>query len=169
MPTRRARSDRRAAGSGACIWPPSRVGQGSELPPGPSGWRTSTLLDRWFRHRHAEAGLKVRYTTTVDLVNELAEAADEKKLSRTIARYRPVDMLCLDEFGYLDLDRAGAKLLLRTFTEREERRAIAIVNAHIVETGTESHRFTLTQTQRRRRRTCPPVFILGKDVAGVPA
>lgn len=126
----------------------------------------------------AEAGLKVRYTTTVNLVNELAEAADEKKLSRTIARYGRVDLLCLDEFGYLDLDKAGAKLLFQIFTEREERRAIAIAsnapfsewkqtftdprlctaivdrvtfNAHIVETGTESYRFT--QTQRKRRRS----------------
>jgi DNA replication protein DnaC len=124
----------------------------------------------------AEAGLKVRYTTTVNPVNELAEAADEKKLSRTIARYGRVDLLCLDEFGYFDLDKAGAKLLFRIFTEREERRAIAIAsnapsewkqtftdprlctaivdrvtfNAHIVETGTESYRFTQTQGRRRR-------------------
>ncbi len=47
----------------------------------------------------AEARLKVRYRITVNLVNELAEAADEKKLSRTIARYGRVDLLCLDEFG----------------------------------------------------------------------
>ena len=44
----------------------------------------------------AEARLKVRYTTTVNLVNELAEASDEKKLARTIARYGRVDLLCLD-------------------------------------------------------------------------
>ncbi|MFE4824144.1 ATP-binding protein [Streptomyces sp. NPDC056704] len=29
----------------------------------------------------------------------MAEAADEKKLTRTIARYGRVDLLCLDEFG----------------------------------------------------------------------
>ncbi|MFF3518379.1 IS21-like element helper ATPase IstB [Streptomyces sp. NPDC002573] len=76
----------------------------------------------------AEAGLKVRYTATVNLVNELAEAADDKKLTRLIARYGRVDLLCLDEFGYLDLDKAGAKLLFQIFTEREERRAIAIAS-----------------------------------------
>ncbi|MFE3476264.1 ATP-binding protein, partial [Streptomyces bacillaris] len=79
---------------------------------------------------------------------------------------------------HFDLDKAGAKLLFQIFTEREERRAIAIAsnapfsewkqtftdprlctaivdrvtfNAHIVETGTESYRFT--QTQRKRRRS----------------
>lgn len=76
----------------------------------------------------AETGLKVRYTTTANLVNELAEAADDKKLARTITRYGRVDLLCLDEFGYLDLDKAGAKLLFQVFTEREEQRAIAIAS-----------------------------------------
>ncbi|MFJ9752514.1 ATP-binding protein [Streptomyces chartreusis] len=37
----------------------------------------------------AEAGLKVRYTTTVNLVNELAEAADEKKLDPHHRPLRP--------------------------------------------------------------------------------
>lgn len=55
----------------------------------------------------AEADLRVRYTTTTNLVNELAEAADEKKLNRTLARYGRVDLLCLDEFGYLDLDKTA--------------------------------------------------------------
>ncbi|MEU5927857.1 IS21-like element helper ATPase IstB [Streptomyces antimycoticus] len=126
----------------------------------------------------AEAGLRVRYTTTANLVNELAEVADEKKLNRTLARYGRVDLLCLDEFGYLDLDKTGAKLLFQVFTEREERRAIAIAskapfsewkqtftdprlcsaivdrvtfNAHIVETGTDSFRLAQTQEKRRRR------------------
>ncbi|MFC9083248.1 IS21-like element helper ATPase IstB [Streptomyces sp. NPDC057062] len=125
----------------------------------------------------AEAGMRVRYTTTANLVNELAEAADEKKLGRTLARYGRVDLLCLDEFGYLDLDKAGAKLLFQVFTEREERRAIAIAsnapfsewrqtftdprlcaaivdrvtfNAHIVETGTDSFRFKKTQEKHRK-------------------
>ncbi|WP_399932089.1 IS21-like element helper ATPase IstB [Streptomyces kanamyceticus] len=125
----------------------------------------------------AEAGLRVRYTTTVNLVNELAEAADEKKLARTIARYGRVDLLCLDEFGYLDLDKTSAKLLFQIFTEREERGSIAIAsnapfsewkqtftdprlctaivdrvtfNAHIIETGTDSYR--LAQTQKKRKR-----------------
>jgi hypothetical protein len=35
----------------------------------------------------AENGYRVRYTTAAALVNELVEAADDKTLSRTIARY----------------------------------------------------------------------------------
>jgi len=76
----------------------------------------------------AEHGLKVRYTTTSNLVNELAEAQAEKRLSRAIAKYGRYDLLCLDEFGYLSLDRTGAKLLFQIFTEREERKAMAVAS-----------------------------------------
>jgi DNA replication protein DnaC len=115
----------------------------------------------------AEAGLKVRYATTANLVNELVEAADDRQLSKTIARYSKADLVCLDEFGYLDLDATGAKLLFQIFTEREERKAIAVASnapfsewkrtfteprlcaaivdrltfhGHILETGTDSFR-----------------------------
>lgn len=126
----------------------------------------------------AEAGLKVRYSTCANLVNELVEAADEHHLSKTIARYGKVDLLCLDEFGYLELDPAGAKLLFQIFTEREERRAIAVAsnapfsewqrtftdprlcaaivdrltfNGHILETGTNSYRLATTRAKRQPR------------------
>lgn len=126
----------------------------------------------------AEAGLKVRYTTAANLVNELAEAADDRQLTKVMARYGRCDLLCLDELGYLDLDKAGAKLLFQIFTDREERRAIAIASnapfsewnrtfsdprlcsaivdrltyqAHIIETGTESFRLLTTTAKRRKK------------------
>ena len=43
-------------------------------------------------------GYRVKYTLATKLVNELAEAADDKQLSKTIARYGRVDLLCIDEF-----------------------------------------------------------------------
>jgi DNA replication protein DnaC len=115
----------------------------------------------------AEHGYRVRYVTAAALVNELVEAADDKTLSRTITRYGRVDLLCLDELGYLELDRRGAELLFQVFTEREERASIAIASnaafsewtatftdprlcaaivdrltfdAHIIRTGTDSYR-----------------------------
>lgn len=124
----------------------------------------------------AEAGGRVRYTTAANLVNELAEAADDKQLGRTIKKYGRVDLLCLDELGYIKLDRHGAELLFQIFTEREERHAIAIASnrpftewdqtftdkrlcqaivdrltfeAHIIETGTESYRLAATTAKRK--------------------
>nr|WP_274919313.1 IS21-like element helper ATPase IstB [Streptomyces sp. WZ-12] len=123
----------------------------------------------------AEAGLSVRYTTTSALVNELAEADAGRRLSSVIARYSKVDLLCLDEFGYLNLDRKGAKLLFQIFTEREERKATAVATnspfaewdktfgdarlcaaiadritfrCTLIQTGTESYRFQATASER---------------------
>jgi IstB-like ATP binding protein len=76
----------------------------------------------------AEAGYRGRHSLASKFVNELAEAADDKQLSRTIGRYGRVDLLCLDELGYMELDRRGAELLFQVLTDREERSAIAIAS-----------------------------------------
>ncbi|WP_329604652.1 IS21-like element helper ATPase IstB [Streptomyces radicis] len=126
----------------------------------------------------AEAGLTVRYTTTQALVNELAEAEAAKRLSTAIARYSKVDLLCLDEFGYANLDKKGSKLLFQIFTEREERKATAVATnspfaewdktfgdrrlcaaiadritfrCTLIQTGTESYRLQATQDERKSR------------------
>ena len=79
-------------------------------------------------HGAAEKGYRVKYTLATRLVNELVEAADEKILAKTIARYRRVDLLCIDELGYMELDRRGAELLFQVLTEREEKNSIAIAS-----------------------------------------
>ncbi|MCA1681993.1 MAG: IS21-like element helper ATPase IstB [Actinobacteria bacterium] len=123
----------------------------------------------------AEAGYRVRYILTSRLVNELAEADNDRTLTRVIARYGRVDLLCLDELGYLALDRRGAELLFQVLTEREERNAIAVAsnepfsgwtktftdprlataivdrltyNGHIIETGTTSYRLAHTRARQ---------------------
>jgi DNA replication protein DnaC len=124
----------------------------------------------------AEVGYRVRYTLASKLVNELAEAADDKQLSKTIARYGRADLLCLDELGYMELDRRGAELLFQVLTEREERSAVAIASnepfsgwtktftdprlcaaivdrltfaGQIIETGTTSYRLANARKQRQ--------------------
>ncbi len=76
----------------------------------------------------AKAGYRVRYTLAARLVNKLIEAVDNKRLTNTIARYSGVDLLCIDELGYTELDRRGAELLFQVLTEREERKSVAIVS-----------------------------------------
>ena len=126
-----------------------------------------------------EQGRKVRYVTCGQLVNELVEAADERVLSRVVARYGRLDLLCLDELGYVQIDPRGAELLFQIITEREERASVAIAtnlpfsewgtvfpdprlvaaivdrvtfNAHIIETGTQSYRLRTSKTTTRRKR-----------------
>jgi DNA replication protein DnaC len=123
-----------------------------------------------------DAGHSVRYVTAAGLVNELVEAADDRTLGRTIARYGRVDLLCCDELGYLHLDPRGAELLFQVITEREERASIAVAtnapfsewgqtftdprlaaaivdrltfNAHILETGHDSYRLRHARTNTK--------------------
>ncbi|GAA2170708.1 hypothetical protein GCM10009727_95290 [Actinomadura napierensis] len=49
-------------------------------------------------------------------------------LSKTIARYGRVDLLCVDELGDIELDRRGAELLFQVLTEREEKSSLAIAS-----------------------------------------
>ena len=46
-----------------------------------------------------EQGRRVRYATCAQLVNELAEAADERRLSRLVARYGRLELLCVGSPG----------------------------------------------------------------------
>ncbi len=54
----------------------------------------------------AMTGHRVKYVLAAKIVNELVEAADERVLSKTIARYGRFDLLCL-ELGYIELHRRG--------------------------------------------------------------
>ena len=76
----------------------------------------------------AEKGFRVKYTLATRLVNELVEAENDKALAKTIARYGRVDLLCIDELGYMELDKRGAELLFQVLTEREEQNAVAIAS-----------------------------------------
>jgi DNA replication protein DnaC len=124
----------------------------------------------------AEAGRRVRYVTTAALVNELVEAADDKQLSRVVGRYARLDLLCLDEIGYVHLDPRGAELLFQIITAREEKASIACASnapfsewgttftdprlaaavvdrltfrAHIIATGTDSYRLRATRAAKK--------------------
>ena len=123
-----------------------------------------------------EQGRRIRYVTTAALDGELVEAADDRALSRVVGRYGRLDLPCLDELGYVQVDPKGAGLLFQIITEREERASIATgtnlpfsewgtvfpdprlvaaivdrvtFNARILETGTQSCRLRTTKTATR--------------------
>ncbi len=76
----------------------------------------------------AEKGYRVEYTLATRLVNDPVEAADEKMLTKAIARYGRVDLHCIDELGYMKLDRRGAELLFQALTDREEKASVAVAS-----------------------------------------
>lgn len=125
-----------------------------------------------------QASLRVRFTTTAALVNELIEARDERTLSKVVRRYTTADLLVLDELAYVPLQPADAELLFQVIDGRTEGGSIIVTtnlpfsewthmfpekrlckavvdrltfNAHIIETGSDSWRFKRTAAARRKQ------------------
>ncbi len=71
-------------------------------------------------------GKKVAFYTAADLVNSLLEAQSQYQLSRLEARLKKLDLLIIDELGYLALDDSGAKLLFSVFASRYERKSLIV-------------------------------------------
>ena len=114
---------------------------------------------------------RVRFTTAAALVNQLVEAQREQSLSRMLARWSRVELIVIDELGYVPLAEVAAELLFQVIAERAEKAAIIVTTnlpfsewpqvftnarlckavldrltdqAHIIETGSESYRFRRT-------------------------
>ncbi|WP_354237388.1 ATP-binding protein, partial [Arthrobacter sp. UYEF3] len=161
------------ASSVAVISAPSRQAHGLAC------WAGYTVISTVPGMAAAEQGRRVRYITTAALVNELVEAADNKELSRLVGKYARLDLLCLDEVGYVKLDTHGAELLFQIITAREERASIACASnapfsewgqtftdprlaaavvdrltfrGHIINTGTDSYRLKTTQQTINKSR-----------------
>jgi catechol 2,3-dioxygenase-like lactoylglutathione lyase family enzyme len=52
-----------------------------------------------------------RSTASILSLHRPAPAADDKQLAKTIARYGRIDLLCIDELGYMALDRRRPTML----------------------------------------------------------
>jgi DNA replication protein DnaC len=115
-----------------------------------------------------QQGRRVRFTTLASLATELQEADSRKELARVVGRYTRIEVLLLDELGYLALPDGAAELVFQVISERNERGSLIVTTnlpfgewtkvfpdprlakavvdrithkAHIVDTGTESWRF----------------------------
>ena len=126
-----------------------------------------------------QQGRRVRFTTLAALANELQEAEGRRELARVVSRYARIELLVLDELGYLALPAAAAELVFRVISERNERASLIVTTnlpfgewtkvfpdarlakavvdrlthrAHIIETGTESWRFKHGLARKRQNR-----------------
>ncbi len=73
-------------------------------------------------------GRRVRFVTAPALVNELMEARQEYRLSRLEAFYQRVEVLVLDELGFVPFARDGAELLFNLCAARYERRTTIVTS-----------------------------------------
>ena len=68
-----------------------------------------------------QRGYSVLWTTAAALVNSLIEARDEKHLLRFQKSLAKIQLLIIDELGFVPLSKTGAELLFDVFSQRHER------------------------------------------------
>jgi DNA replication protein DnaC len=69
---------------------------------------------------------RVLFARAADLVRQLLEARDQRELTRLQQRLLRVEVLIIDELGFVPFDRAGGELLFNLITDRYERRATIV-------------------------------------------
>jgi DNA replication protein DnaC len=144
---------------------------------GPSGTGKSHLATALGMAACAQ-GRKVRFFRVTELITLLVEAKEERQLLRLRKQLGKLDLLILDELGYVPASKVGAELLFDVIASAYERNGlIATTNlpfenwtealgsvrlagaalvrltlrCHILETKGESYR--LQDAKRRQRRT----------------
>jgi len=71
---------------------------------------------------------RVLFTRAADLVRQLLEARDARALTRLQQRLLRVDVLIVDELGFVPFDRVGGELLFNLLADRYERRATVVTS-----------------------------------------
>ncbi len=71
---------------------------------------------------------RVSFVRAADLVRQLVEARDERALGRLHRYYQRVELLIVDELGFVPLDKTESELLFNLFADRYERRSTIVTS-----------------------------------------
>ena len=73
-----------------------------------------------------EMSLKVRFYTVTELVLKLSDAYRSGTLERLVRDLKQLDLLILDEWGYVPVDREGSQLLFRVIADSYESKSLIL-------------------------------------------
>jgi DNA replication protein DnaC len=82
-------------------------------------------------------GYRVRFFRTTELVTTLIEARDERTLLRLKGQLAKLDLLVLDELGYVPASKVGAELLFDVISTAYERTSLIVTSNVPFESWTE--------------------------------
>jgi len=71
-------------------------------------------------------GKRVRFYTATGLINDLLEAQEDHTLGKRVAQLHKLDLLILDEVGFVPFTPEGSRLLFQTCSERYLRGSLLI-------------------------------------------
>jgi len=73
-----------------------------------------------------ERNRKVRFHTVTELVLKLSDAHRNGTLERLVRELKQLDLLILDEWGYVPVDREGSQLLFRVIADAYESKSLIL-------------------------------------------
>lgn len=71
-------------------------------------------------------GYRAKFHTVTELVLKLAEARKNGTLERLLKELRALDLLILDEWGYVPVDQDGSQLLFRVISDSYESKSLIL-------------------------------------------
>jgi DNA replication protein DnaC len=85
-----------------------------------------SFLAKSMAYAATQAGLKVLFTTAMDMINHLIAAEADHSLLKKLHHYQSQELLVIDEIGYLSLGTQGSNLFFQVISARHEKKSTII-------------------------------------------
>ena len=82
-------------------------------------------------HAACQKGHSVLFSGAIEIINTLTEAHASGSIKRALNHYIKPQVLCIDELGYLPIDKFGADCLFQILSHRYERGATLITTNRV--------------------------------------